>query len=85
MTWPIAIFACFCVLVLSLFGFLLVIYFKEFGREEKLLKQFAKAKKMEEMMPLYIMPVAPSKKTTTTAPKEDKFVIKSEKNKKDIN
>jgi hypothetical protein len=42
MSWPFAIFAMFSVLVLSSVSFLLIIYFKEFAKENKILDSLSK-------------------------------------------
>jgi hypothetical protein len=89
MSWPLAIFGCFSVLVVSVFLFLLVVYIKEYSREERLLKQFAKSRRMEQdlSMPVYIMPVAAPPKKTTSAPDTEKKTKLPPplKNKKDVN
>lgn len=88
MSWAFAIFASFSVLVISVIAFLLIVYLKEYSREERLLKQFAKSRKLENelgSMPVYIMPMP--KKTTVAAVAEDKKMTKPlpVKNKKDVN
>lgn len=94
MTWPLAIFGCFSVLVVSVVLFLLVVYIKEYSREEKLLKEFTNSRNLEHdlnSMPVYIMPVAapppppPSKKTISAPDVEKKIILPALKNKKDIN
>jgi hypothetical protein len=76
MSWPVAIFACFCVLVIFVFLFLLIVYSKEYTREEKLLKEFSKSKQPGSDA-IYIIQPQPKKKAAAFP--------KVEKNKKDIN
>jgi hypothetical protein len=89
MTWPFAVFAIFSVLFISSLLFLLVIYLKEYAREEKLVEQLTKAQlKLEKEfgnMPIYILPAEPPapKKKKTAAPETD--LPKLGKTKKDYN
>lgn len=80
MTWPFAIFASFSVLVISVLVFLLIIYFKEYKREEKLIKQLGSMKEEDFLPPIYVM-APPAKKS---AP-EPQVYHKTDKNKKNIN
>lgn len=91
MTWAFAIFACFTVLIVAAFALLLTIYIKEYNREEKSIQEYLKHKEQymkslaKEMTPLYYLvsqPPPPKKKAK--AP-EAPPVIKTDKNKKDIN
>jgi hypothetical protein len=87
MSWPIAIFASITVLIVSIFSFLLVIYFKEYAREEKLIKQFGAMKEKELLgtVPVYLTtPSSPKKQKLTQEPKNP-FYHKLDKNKKNIN
>lgn len=78
MTWPIAFFASFSVFIISLIAFFTIIYFKEFSREEKTIKEFTKLAKQEKDLPAFYMMAPPVK---SVAPAPPKLV----KNKKDIN
>jgi len=80
---PFAIFGIFSVLIVCSILFLLVVYLKEYAREEKLIEQLTKAQlKLEKdfaSMPIYILPPE-KKKTSQTEP-----TTKSVKPKKDVN
>lgn len=82
MTWPIAIFGCFTVLVVSVVGFLLFVYIKEYNRDEKTLKEFMKLKEqMPTSSPLVYVLDQSKKKAPPPPPK----LTDKTKNKKDIN
>jgi hypothetical protein len=80
MTWPIAVFACFSVLVFSIVGFLLFIYVKEYSREQKTFNEFIKFKDQIPTSPLLYVLDKPAKKSKAPPPPP-----KLDKNKKNIN
>lgn len=81
MTWPLAIFGCFAVLVFSIVGFLLFVYVKEYNRDEKTLKEFMKFKEqMTAPSPMVYVLEQPAKKKAPPPPPK-----LTDKNKKDIN
>jgi hypothetical protein len=81
MTWPIAIFGCFCVMIAFIFLFLTIVYLKEYAREEKTIKEYMKlreqqAKEFASIMQgnppqMYVMQPA-KKKVAPPAPPKDK-------------
>lgn len=86
MTWPLAIFGCFSVLIFALLFFFLVVYIKEYIREEKAIKEFTKFREQQAKIEkdlMLVMPPAPPKK------KKEKILVelaqKSDKDKKNIN
>lgn len=79
MTWPIAIFGCFTVFMISIVGFLLFVYLKEYNRDEKIMKEFVKLKDPQISTPLVYVLDKPKKKAPPPPPKL------TDKNKKDIN
>jgi hypothetical protein len=82
MSWAFAIFAMFSMLVLSIFTFLLIIYFKEFAKENKILDNLAKMPILDlGSLPLY----APSKKAKSGTIKTEEEPTQSDKNKKGWN
>lgn len=88
MSWALAIFLCFSISVISVFTFLLVVYIKEYNREEQTIKEMMKAKDnfnkmMKDAPPLYYIATPPTKKKVAAPPAQQ--VVKSDKNKKDIN
>jgi len=77
MTWPIAIFASIVSIVALTFTFLLIIYFKEYRREEKLLEQYSRSKLQDQdLLPIYVLetkvPKAPKAPKTSATPKTNK-------------
>jgi hypothetical protein len=77
MSWAFAVFAMFSMLVLSIFAFLLIIYFKEFANEKKILEGLAKMPLLDlGTIPMYSAPKGKSATIQDAAPA---------KNKKDVN
>lgn len=79
MTWPFAIFGIFSVLILSSVSFLLIIYFKEFYKENKILESLTKNPPiLDIILPAGYTP----KKGKSSAIKQDAIPTKP---KKDMN
>lgn len=83
-TWPVAMLGCFGIFVVSTFVFLTIVYFKEYTREEKAIKEFTKYREQQAQLEkelIYLVQPPPPKK------KKEKVVaeVKSDKNKKDMN
>ena len=79
MTWPLAVFGCFSILVISIITFLTIVYLKEYNREERTIKEFMKIRDQKmKSEPLVYVFEQPKKKAPPPLPIPDK-------NKKNIN
>ena len=85
MTWPIAIFASFSVLVLSITAFLIFVYIKEYNREEKTMKEAMKSfKDQYTQPPMYVLELPQPPKKKAQKKDENIYTAPTDK-KKDIN
>jgi hypothetical protein len=86
MNWPTAFFLSATFLFGFSFIFLLVIYLKEYVREERLLRQFSEVK--DDLLgnpPVYVMTTMPKKQTPIIKEKISAPKSIEDKNKKNIN
>lgn len=89
MTWAAAFFSCFALLVLCASIVFLVVYIKEYAREERIIKEFGKSsKQLQEDLYLPTMYLVEEKPAKTKKSKDALPALDSEKeskNKKDVN
>jgi hypothetical protein len=86
MTWPIAIFASFSVLVVSVMAFLALVYIKEYNREEKTMKEAMKSfKDQYSQQPMYVLEVPQPPKKKKVLQKDEGIYTATPDKKKDIN
>jgi hypothetical protein len=83
MSWPLS----FVIVSGLVLGFLLIIYLKEYIREERLLRQFSDVKNdpLTGNPPVYVMTTMPKKQTPIVKEKIVAPKITEDKNKKNIN